>query len=193
MRVIFRFGVIASFLLVSGCADMLTAMIPKTELPKNPDEFKAAVEKTPYIQKQTYEVNQSLKNIHAAWARNASKCLGRKITIQRYTTTFGAKRVQSETNITYTPSLKVDKNEIELSMQELRDTPTNAIMPEKGYYFAVVNAKQIGSNKTSLTAYNMTKPLDYARVTNAIKLWAEGKSNGCPDITAMAEGDDYQW
>lgn len=193
MKTIFRLGLIASILMVAGCADMLGAIIPKTELPKSPEEFKAAASKTPHIANQTYVVDRSLKDIHASWVRNANKCLGRKITIERYTKNFGIKQVMDTVTITYTPSMNVANNEIELAVQELRDTPSNAVMPENGYYFAVINARQISSNKVKVTAYNMTRPLDYARVTKATQLWAEGKSNGCPDLEAMAEGDNYQW
>lgn len=196
MNVILRFGFIASFLMLTGCADMLTAMIPKTEMPKSPDEFKAAVTEYPeHFAKNSYEIKgRTLGEIKSDWVNNGNKCLARKIKLERYSSKPGmGTHKTGETNITYTPSLNVGNNELEFAVQELRDTPTNAIMPENGMYFTVINARSVGDDKVQLTTWHMAKPLDYERVTRAVRLWAEGKGDGCPNLQAMVKGENYNW
>ncbi|MDY6978343.1 MAG: hypothetical protein SV201_00565 [Pseudomonadota bacterium] len=196
MNIIFRLGLIASFLLVAGCADMLGAIIPKSELPKTPGEFKTAAAGHPeYFAKYSYEVTgRTLNQIRSDWTTNGNKCLARKIKFEHFSSTPGmGTHKTGETNITYTPSLNAGNNELEFAVQELRDTPTNAVMPENGMYFTVINARSVGNNKIELTTYHMTRPLDYERVTRAVRLWAEGKSNGCPNLQAMVKGENYNW
>lgn len=175
-------------LFLSGCA-VLDAIIPKVEMPKNPNAFRASVNTalasgSSLVVKKSYTVNKPHSYVVKQWKKRTPSCLKQSI---KETTThggaiFGVTKVSFKD---YTPTLKVKAKKAVLSIQMNHHGDgigSNMITPPGGAYFMVLDATPLKGKKTRITVYRWnTLMSDFSVVSKPIVNWASGKSKACPD------------
>src|SRR5262245_48460233 len=156
--------------LLAGCA---------TQQPQNAEEFRQKAPGAFLMGSETLEVNRPLSAVAAAWQRRAPECLNASVRTTSQTSTS----YQVITSI-YKPTVVVGKERAELHVQ--REFKGSGVItvgnpPPGGPYIIVADAYPLPNNRTKLQLLAPTKGQDV--VIRAIKAWASGESQGCPDLT----------
>src|SRR5262245_18580656 len=159
-----------ALVLLAGCA---------TQQPQNAEEFRQKAPGAFLMGSETFEVNRPLKDVAATWQRRAPECLNVSIRTTSQTSTS----YQVITSI-YKPTVVVGKERAELHVQrEFKgsDVITVGNPPPGGPFIIVADAYPLAGNRTKIPLIAPTKGQDV--VIRAIKSWASGESQGCPDLT----------
>src|SRR5262245_24607838 len=156
--------------LVAGCA---------TQQPQNAEEFRKVAPGAFLMGNETFEVNRPLRDVAAAWQRRAPECLNASVRTTSQTSTS-----YQVITTTYRPTVVVGKERAELHVQ--REFKGSGVItvgnpPEGGPYIIVADAYPLAGNRTRIQMIAPTKGQDV--VIRAIKSWASGESQGCPDLT----------
>jgi len=162
--------VLLALALLAGCA---------TQQPQNAEEFRKVAPGAFLMGSETFEVNRPLKDVAATWQRRAPECLNVSIRTTSQTSTS----YQVITSI-YKPTVVVGKERAELHVQ--REFKGSGVItvgnpPPGGPFIIVADAYPLAGNRTKIQMIAPTKGQDV--VIRAIKSWASGESQGCPDLT----------
>jgi hypothetical protein len=161
---------LAAFALLAGCA---------TQQPQNAEEFRQKAPGAFLMGSETWEVNRPLRDVAATWQRRAPECLAASVRTTSQTSTS-----YQVINTTYKPTVVVGKDRAELHVQ--REFKGSGVItvgnpPPGGPYIIVADAYPLSGNRTKIQMLAPTKGQDV--VIRAIKAWASGESQGCPDLT----------
>lgn len=145
--------------------------------PKSAAEFRKVAPDSFGGSKTSFNVKRPYKDVAATFKKYAYKCfnvnLSENTRLQYQTIT----RIAS-----YTPTLKVGKNRLELHVQtKYKGEKPNPKLPSKGIYYVVADAYKIGSSKTRVDIYGFSQ--GFTGFQRGIKNWAKGSPLGCPDLT----------
>lgn len=158
--------------LLSGCAGTM---------PQTAEEFRKAVPDALTAEVETFDVNRPFRVVAKAFKNNGPRCLDKAIEITtRNQTKYGV--TYSTYTVTYKPTVMVNGDKAELHVQQHMDNTLKIYKePEGGYYLLVADAYPVSKNKTRVDLY---RPAIGSKVLiKAVKGWATGNNNGCPDLT----------
>ncbi len=164
-------------LLMSGCG---------IKAPSTSEDYRTIIKESAFGKHETFMVEQSFKKVSQAMERNTDKCLKKSFNVY----THGTLSSHISNEIHYNPSLIQEQKSLELQMHVYDKEMCNSMftkhtcLPEKGYWAFVVDFKPVGKT-TQMDIYGPAMVSYYDLVYKALKLWAEGKSNGCPDMNKV--------
>jgi hypothetical protein len=161
----------AAAFLVAGCA---------TKMPQTADEFRQMAPGAFMVQMQSFEVKRSVRDVGESFRRRAPECLS--VTIRTTSSAPGSYQV---IDTRYKPTVVVggDRAELHLQQKHLRGVLHVYKEPEEGRYLFVVDAVPAGTRATKVQIIGPSRGYDV--VVRAIKAWADGSSQGCPDLTKI--------
>ena len=164
--------IIAAALLLGGCA---------TQQPQNAEEFRRAVPGAMMTKTESFEVNRSFREVGASFQRRAPECLGVSVRTTSQTSTS-----YQVITATYKPTVRVGSDRAELHVQ--RDFKGGGVItvgnpPPGGPYLLVVDATPIAANRSRVQWWGISRGHDV--LYRAIRAWATGESNACPDMTKI--------
>lgn len=178
---------------LSGCA-VLDAIIPKSESPKTPKEFRKVLLSNPMgkTKIEKFTVNKPLAYVKSRLKKRYKTCLNRthKSTSTNTNRGFGyTSHSTSHIYTKYTPTLKTYRKKLVLSIQAKRrgegiSIGSNSIDPPKGPYFMVIDAFKMKGKKTKIVVYRWDFK-KYGVISKAVVNWASGKSTACPDFSEV--------
>ncbi|HEY3487296.1 MAG TPA: hypothetical protein VGL10_04465 [Gammaproteobacteria bacterium] len=150
---------------VSGCGS-----VPMTHT-----EYRDAVKQSDssLLTRDSFEVGRSFADVSRSIQRKASECLNYQLAINIRENNVN--RIAQERG---KPTLIASKNKLEMYFQA-KVTPSGNIMkePPDGLYLLLAEAYPIGKGRTKVDIYRARVEV----VAQAIKAWAWGKEQGCPD------------
>jgi hypothetical protein len=158
-------------LLAAGCA---------TKMPQTADEFRQMAPGAFMVQVQAFEVKRSVREVGAAFRRRAPECLS--VTLRTTSSAPGSYQV-IETRYKPTVVAGADRAELHLQQKHLRGVLAVHKEPEDGRYLFVVDATPAGRGAAKVQIIGPSRGYDV--VVRAIKAWADGSSQGCPDMTKI--------
>lgn len=164
-------AVTCTALLASGCA---------TKMPQTAEEFRQMAPGAFMVQVQTFEVKRSVRDVGESFRRRAPQCLS--VTIRTTSSSPGSYQV---IEARYKPTVVASANRAELHLQQkhLKGVLTVHKEPEDGHYLFVVDATPAGRAAAKVQIIGPSRGYDV--VVRAIKAWADGSSQGCPDMTKI--------
>jgi len=172
-------------LFLSGCA-VLDAIIPKSETPKTPSEFRKNFSKGhASLVKKSYVIKRPYSYVVNRWKKRTKSCLNKRIkrTIIFKNTIFNKTQVSYDD---YRAKLKTYRKKAVLSLQFEQTgegVGSNAINPPGGAYYMVLDAYPLKGKRTRVIEYRWNLPLsNFGVVSKAILNWGSGKSTACPDF-----------
>jgi len=131
------------------------------------------------------EVNRSFKTVFADIKTNTDKCLN--VT------------VRSSTPGTYGPV--VESIPYQARSQMVGDKAGETVfqhgkhatgqMPKGGYFVAVMDSDEIGSNKTGVTIYGPS--IGFQNIYDAVFAWAKGEKKACPKFPYDGGGQSFEY
>lgn len=163
-------GTIAA-LLAAGCA---------TKMPQTADEFRRMAPGAFMVQVQTIEVKLSVREVGETFRRRAPECLG--VTIRTTSSAPGSYQV-IEARYKPTVVAGADRAELHVQQKHLKGVLTVHKEPEDGRYLFVVDATPAGRGTAKVQIIGPSRGYDV--VVRAIRAWADGSSQGCPDMTKI--------
>jgi hypothetical protein len=158
-------------LVLAGCA---------TQQPQNAEEFRRAVPGAFMAKTETFEVNRPLRDVAETFRRRAPECLNIRVTTTSQT------RTSYQVIVTrYTPTVVANGERAELHVQQLHEKGVIRVAkePEAGHYLLVVDAYPVDRNRTRVQWFGPSRGYDV--LYRAVRGWASGESQGCPDMTKI--------
>jgi len=157
-------------ILAVGCAG---------KMPMSAEEFRQMAPGAFRVQVDTFEVKRSLRQVGDTWRQRAPACLN--VTIRTTSSAPGSYQV---IDTAYKPTVIVDAQRVELHLQQkhLKGVLNVYKEPPDGRYIFVADADAVDRGTTKV---RIIGPKGYEVVVRAIKAWAEGSSQGCPDLTKI--------
>jgi hypothetical protein len=125
-------------------------------------------------------VKRSVRDVGESFRRRAPQCLS--VTIRTTSSAPGSYQV---IEARYKPTVVASANRAELHLQQkhLKGVLTVHKEPEDGHYLFVVDATPAGRAAAKVQIIGPSRGYDV--VVRAIKAWADGSSQGCPDMTKI--------
>jgi len=95
------------------------------------------------------------------------------------------RRYSPDDTLDYRAIIQPDDKQIELTMKYKfnRQQVLGSNAPEDGFIMALVARAKPEGNKTRVDVYRHNAPYILGLTADALKAWANGKSEGCPDMT----------
>ena len=154
----------------AGCA---------TTIPQNAEEFRQMAPGAFRVQVENFEVKRSVRQVGETWRRRAPECLN--VTIRTTSSAPGSYQVIVTA---YKPTVVAgaQRAELHLQMKHLQGVVNVQKEPEGGRYMFVADADPAGRGATKV---RIIGPKGYEVVFRAIRAWADGSSQGCPDLTKI--------
>ena len=155
---------------------MLSACVSGT-WPKNPQEFVQYYSKPT----DTYVVDKSFAQVSKIWTNQAGKCLNGKI-VRTYVSPLV---FSPDDTLDYRTYIHPGDQQFELSMKYKfnRQLVLGDGAPKDGFILSLVARAKPEGNKTRVNLYRQNAPHILGLTADALKAWASGKTEGCPDMT----------
>ncbi len=158
--------------------------------PKNSQEYRKSVVESSFGDQISVVVDQPYKKVIKTLERNTKKCLDKSYEVTYYESN-NVGTFRKVKTVELNPTLINHKKSLELQMHmydsEICESmlSKDTCLGKKGYWVFVLDAEPHKKQKTMLNIYQPSKGLrdDVDKMTNAIQLWAKGKTNACPDLT----------
>ncbi|MCW9023480.1 MAG: hypothetical protein OQK73_02245 [Gammaproteobacteria bacterium] len=160
----------------------LMALLPACAIqhPQNADEFRQAAPTAFMARVESFTVDRPFKDVANSFKEKAPKCLNVRVkTTSRTSTSYQVIVTR------FTPTVKVTKKRAELHVQQQHEQGVMNVskVPDGGYYLMIADAYPLANNKTMIEMFRPSMGFD--PIVNAIKDWANGKTEGCPDLTKL--------
>lgn len=161
----------ALLLLASGCV---------SHHPQTAQEFREAVPGAFSASFETFTVDRDFQDVALAFQQHAPQCLDIRI------------KTTSQTNMSYqvivtkyNPTVRVTADRAELHIQQDHEQGVLNVTekPAGGYYLMVTDAYPVGEHQTRIDMYRPR--MGYDHLAEAIKGWATGANDGCPDLAQI--------
>jgi hypothetical protein len=149
-------------------------------MPQTAEEFRQMAPGAFMVQVQTFEVKRSVRDVGESFRRRAPQCLS--VTIRTTSSAPGSYQV-IVTRYKPTVVAGADRAELHLQQKHLRGVLAVYKEPEEGRYLFVVDATPAGRGAAKVQIIGPSRGYDV--VVRAIKAWADGSSQGCPDMTKI--------
>jgi hypothetical protein len=166
----------------------LVAALPAVALagctlnPMTADEFRSTVKGSSLLGKtETFEVKRPVSEVARSFRKKAQECLNFKLS----STEKPMIGIGSSTKVFAIAKGKVlqpDSNRVELHFQ-VESIGDMAKEPPDGNYYLVADAQGLGKDRTRVDVYRSAA----AVVAAAVRAWASGEEQGCPDPTRISE------
>jgi hypothetical protein len=149
-------------------------------MPQTAEEFRQMAPGAFMVQVQTFEVKRSVRDVGESFRRRAPQCLS--VTIRTTSSAPGSYQV-IVTRYKPTVVAGADRAELHLQQKHMRGVLAVHKEPEDGRYLFVVDATPAGRGAAKVQIIGPSRGYDV--VVRAIKAWADGSSQGCPDMTKI--------
>ncbi|MDX5374408.1 MAG: hypothetical protein LPK43_01275 [Gammaproteobacteria bacterium] len=161
-----------SLITLSGCA---------MNYPQTADEYRQAAPNGMLTEKVEVDVKRPIDAIGRDFEKKSDECLN--VTITSTHMTRGAGTYYEKQREKYLLSnVTVKKDAVEMIIREKFGAGWAPVgMPEDGYFYFVVDATPVNSQSSHLVIYR--PKIMYKSLAQAIVDWANGKTQGCPDLT----------
>lgn len=165
-----RLAWIVAAALAAGCA---------ATLPQNAEEFRQMAPGAFRVQVENFEVKRPVRQVGDTWRRRAPECLN--VTVRTTSSAPGSYQVFV---VAYKPTVVAGAQhaELHLQMKHLQGVVNVQKEPEGGRYMFVADADP---SSQGMTKVRIIGPKGYEVVFRAIRAWADGSSQGCPDLTKI--------
>ena len=131
-----------------------------------------------FAKKDSFEVKRPISQVTATLKDRSSACLHKRLESSYWQN--GLRHVHVEV---LTPKIAVNKDRTRLTVQVKDESPNTIVVgdpPPDGFYQMVVDAYPVGKGSTRVETHFQS---GYDGMFTAIKPWATGTSDGCPDLT----------
>ncbi len=146
--------------------------------PQTAEEFRKAVPGALSAKIETFEVDRSFSQVANTFQKMGPNCLSKTIK-----TTSQTNKSYQVIVTTYKPTVVVTGKKAELHVQFHHDQGVVKVSkePEGGYYLLVADAQPLSPTKTRIDLYRPS--MGHGVLVQAVKNWATGENDGCPDLT----------
>lgn len=160
--------IILAAALLSGCGS-----VPMTH-----QEYREAIKQTSMATKETFDVKRPFADVARSFQKKAPECLSYRLKLETRLSN-GTRQTAYEQG---KPTVVASKERIEVYFQA-KVTPSGNIAqePPDGYYLLLAEAYPLSKTSTKVDIYRARVEV----VAQAIKAWAAGQEQGCPDPTRV--------